>query len=576
MEFIEFRAKKRGLNQKEAQGISDNAGISKKTVFQYLCDSTEYTEDPSKLDELFGDVLEWLEGEGYRAECITESIGLTCETDVYSRLGGLGEKLSSVFMPFYRSANLEKLIITTKPDDVGLLEKLSATYGGRFFKVCVCNGGLWESLQDLYVRPFLLSQQAKKLSLESVDGTQVQDVREDSETRKLYRDLVNAGMARNASDIHFLPCSDTCQVLYRIDGVNHIYTEIPKNVLEKISNIIKVDAKIPNRSPREALDGKIRYSPSGGKVPNDAIDLRVSLIPAKAGMDISVRYLSSKLFTFEQLGMTQANIDQFIELLNLPSGMVVMVGPTGSGKSTTLYTGLAYIHNSLRNIMTAEDPVEILMDGISQFDVDSDEKSKFTFSDALKASLRHDPDVVVVGELRDADTAALAIRAANTGHLVLTSLHTNDSLSVFERLINLGVEPYSLGEVIAAVMSQRLVRRLCPVCKQAYEFDLSTDEAKKYGFKQEDKTITLYRPVGCVKCGNTGYHGRVAINEILRIDSKLRDFIQRHATRNSFEVELHNRHFRTMFHDGMEKVINGITSLDEMKCYANDSLSFKG
>lgn len=563
------------LDQKALSELRDNAAIAKRTTFQELLvngKSEHYNIDFAKLAEVSKKAAE---NSGNELVVLEQTAGLGCDREVYEAMGGLTESIAKQFIPLRSRESGKRIAVMLCPDNEVLMDRITRAYKGSAFCIGICDLGMWGSLYRMYVEPLLLGRMAFTFSSTIDSSTAISDKSKDSDARKLYTKLLNVGVAQRASDVHFLPCTNECKVLFRIDGHNHEYTTIPKDVAERIANILKADGAITAPNPHMPLDGKVRFSPSQGEKPNDEVDLRVSIIPTRAGSDLNVRYLSEKLYTFEELGMSSENISQYKELLELPSGMVIQVGPTGSGKSTTLYAGLSYIHNTLRNIITIEDPVEILMDGISQIDVNADNKGGLTFSEALKACLRHDPDVVVVGELRDNATAFEAVRAANTGHLVLTSLHTNDSIGAFERMINLGIDPYSLGDVMAAVMGQRLVRLLCPYCKQEYMFDLKSDAARFYKLPNEDRQIKLYRPVGCVHCNNTGYHGRVAINEILLVDSGLRQLIQKHAMRSYFEDYLRKSGFRSMYQDGINKVIAGITSLEEMTMYAKDMIAFK-
>lgn len=576
LSFLDFVKTRELLDQKVLQGVSDTASMARASFYEQLYKSPNTADAMVKYETLSMWFKAFAKQNGIPCKEVSETKGFSCDTAIYDTMGGADEKISSELVPLISESNQLSIAVTNKPDDELLLDKIARVYGDKKYYVGICSPNLWTSLQQLFVEPELLSKRAQQMTVSSVDMGTSTDVIKDSEARRVYRELILVGIKRGASDIHFIPCTDICQVLYRMDGINQHYIDIPKMVLEKVVNIIKTDGGIPVRNPKEAIDGKVRFNTAEHGEEVNEIDLRVSIIPTKAGPDLNIRYLSSRLYTFDELGMTASNIKAYKDLLDLPSGLVIQVGPTGSGKSTTLYAGLSYIHESLRNIITAEDPVEILMDGISQIDVDSEANSRFDFSDALKACLRHDPDVVVVGELRDKPTALLAVRASNTGHLVLSSLHTNDSIGAFERLINMGVEPYSLGEVVAAIMGQRLVRRLCPFCKKSYELDLKSEQARYFGLPNKQGTMVFYKPVGCVHCNNTGYKGRIAINEILLVDSKLRNLIQRHAVRSVFEESLRNSNFKSMYEDGLDKAVAGITSLEELYKYAADTLAFKG
>lgn len=576
MKLFDYLKNKQTYSAKWLSDLRDSAALAKRSIFQELYKAPSSAEYFMDFDSLAALAAEAAALDGENLQVLTETAGWKCDEMVYAAMGGYNEQLVRDFIPLVNNEEGKRFALTTCPDDEIFVERVTRAYKGADFDWAICSQAMWPAIYQLYVEPLLLGQVSYRLSAVLEKSTTISDKARDSEARKFYTTLLNAGITRRASDVHFKPKSDRASVLFRIDGHNYWYTDISLEVAERVGNLLITDGGISTENPHDPIDGKVRFSPSQGAVPGDEVDLRVSIIPTKSGADINVRYLSDKIYTFDELGLSASSVAQYKQLLDLPSGLVVQVGPTGSGKSTTLYAGLAYVYKSLRNIISIEDPVEISMEEISQVDVRAEGKSGLTFSKALKACLRHDPDVIVVGELRDEATAFEAVRAANTGHLVLTSLHTNDSIGTFERLINLGIDPYSLGDVMAAVMSQRLVRRLCPYCKQPYTLNLKSDLARQYGFPNEEREVTIYKPHGCVKCNNTGYHGRTAINEVLRVDKGLRELIQRHAVRSYFEKYLKESHFKTMYQDGLERVLDGTTSLEEMSVYLHDPLAFKG
>lgn len=552
----------------------DDSAIAKKSLFQTIYGDVQGLKYGVPFDRLSNLVQEYYKQEGNTLEVITSTAGTTCNGEMFKRFPTPMADLSLFFIPIVSKG--VNYALTTKPDVEEFCNVIRNAYDSQSYHIAVCSPRMWDSFRALFVEPLLIASMAKEVVEKDPNASTGTSVSNDSLARKIYMKIINIGIQRRASDVHFIPCTNHCDVIFRIDGINHYYTQIPKDMSVRICNILKNDGPISDTTPNHPLDGKVRYSPSQKKTPGDEIDLRVSVIPSKSGPDINIRYLSDRLYSFDEIGMTADNIQRYKDILDLPSGLVVQVGPVGSGKSTTLYAGLNYIHSTLRNIITVEDPVEILMDGISQIDVLSGGKNPLTFADALKACLRHDPDVVVVGELRDQPTAFEAIRAANTGHLVLSSLHTNDSIGTFERLMNLGIDSYSLGEVIAAVMSQRLVRRLCPYCKEAYILHDGAPEYGMYNLPASLAPLKLYKAVGCPHCNNTGYNGRIAINEILVVDPVLRNIVQRHAVRSKIEEHLRNIEFRTMYHDGIDKVLSGVTSLAEIDKFNRDIIAFKG
>lgn len=504
------------------------------------------------------------------------SKGLTVDMDVIKLLGGTQLITSLKAMPL-RDREHNLLLVFYVPDERYNLSLIQQKLERHKYKKYVCTEDLWLAMWSIYMSPIMLAAQASKLS--SIQTVTNETQSQTSEAKSLFMQFIIEGYQMRASDIHFIPCSNHCDLQYRVDGVNFLYCTIPSDVLSKVNNLLRQN--VASAKPYQPIDGKLSYRmPTDGK----NVDLRFSIIPGMFGADINIRFLSNEKMTFEELGMTPVNIQRYKSILDLPQGLVVMVGPTGSGKTTTLYSGLSYIRESMANIIAIEDPVEITMEGITQINVSSannDEIGHLTFPEALKASLRHDPDVIVVGEIRDNATAEEALRAATTGHLVIASLHTNDSISVIERLRHMGLESYALGEVLVAIMGQRLVRRLCPKCKEEYVFTVGHADHLKWGLP-EGKTYTLYKPVGCEYCSNKGYRGRIAINEILEVDTDLRDLIQRHVMRSEIEQYLSipredgSSKFVSMYSDGMHKVISGVTSLAELERLARDRTAFKG
>ena len=445
--------------------------------------------------------------------------------------------------------------------------------------LAICNNHILGMVYSLFVEPAIISSKAQQIATSMTGDSDSAKTRADSETRQLFNAFLSVGIKLGASDLHFIPCEAYCEVQYRVDGRYEKYDTIPLPLLQRVNNIILTDSGVGvGKDPHKPIDAKFRFSPSQGKVNGDEQDIRVSIMGAHAGPDIVLRYLSSRLFSFDDIGMSVRNVKLYKHLLGLPQGLVIQVGPVGSGKSTTLYSGLDYIHKMHKSIITAEDPVEIKMDGITQVDVDPLGQKNMTFADALRASLRHDPDVVVVGELRDRDTAEEALRAANTGHLVLTSLHTNDAIGVFERLINIGMDPYSIGEVLAAVIGQRLVRRLCPKCKRLVTIDPDDPKYKEFHLAGYwgHQPRQIYEACGCSECRNKGYKGRVAVNEVLVVDSTLRYDIQCRSKRTKYEDYLKKTRFETIYADALNRVADGTTSLEEIRHIAEDTMAFKG
>lgn len=521
------------------------------------------------------DLLQWtVEAGGPGYEILENTKGFNTDGEDYNKIGGVEQCLRLKIMCIRRKQK-PLCVVTCRPDDVSLIVMLNKAYGAGNYTIGICSNSIWNAIYSLNVEPLFIEARAKKLEANSdVRDRQFHQVK-DSEARSIYNHIIGLGMTRRASDIHLIPTSENCLVLYRIDGTNYQLMAIPLGTAERVANILLSDGNVAQKGDNVPLDGKIRYKHPDARDDSEVRDLRFSIMPATKGKDVNIRFLNNTLFTFDELGMTKKNVKTYERILSMPQGLIMQVGPTGSGKSTTLYAGLNYIHeNSLRNIITVEDPVEIFMDGITQ--VSTNDVAKLNFARVSKQFLRHDVDVGVIGEIRDEETALEAVRAATTGHLVISSLHTNDSIGVLERLIRLGIDPYTLSEVLIAVMGQRLVRRLCPCCKEAYTLEHDSPRLQQFGIVSENKaSMTFYKSVGCEQCNNLGYRGRIAVNEILIIDRTLRDLIQRHETRKNIEDYLQSTDFETMFEDAKRKAVQGVTSLEELEPMCSDTLAYK-
>lgn len=549
----------------------NNSLKNRRTLFEeLLVNCGQYEMDEKQVLQLAEAA-----GEG-EVRVITTTKGLSCYLKGYRDLGGVEQCCTAQILSVTDEEDTI-VFIMMRPDDPALLHKIDRAMNGVPYSLAVTSTFIYKTLHDTDVEPLRIEAMSSKLDADAREARSVRSGGEkrESEARTIYNRMLNLGIDRGASDIHIMPLQNKCHILYRIDGVNYKLMEIPKEIGERISNILCTDAGVQRRGELTAADGKVRYIPQGDdRTDTKPRDLRFSLLPSTKGIDINVRYLNDKTYTFEQLGMTPKNEQLYKELLARPQGLIMQVGPTGSGKSTTLYAGLQFVRTqNLRNIITVEDPVEITMDGITQ--VTTNDASGLTFANVIRQFLRHDVDIGVVGEIRDEETALEAVRAATTGHLVISSLHTNDAIGVFERLIRLGIDPYTLGDVLVAIMSQRLVRRLCPHCKEPYELPLNSSRARFFDLPEGDGTMTFYKAVGCEHCHNMGYAGRIATNEILQIDSAIRHKIQTHAPRQEYEQYLRSKGYETMYQDALSKAKLGLTSLEELEPMKADTLAFK-
>ncbi|PWU07628.1 MAG: secretion system protein E [Verrucomicrobia bacterium] len=369
---------------------------------------------------------------------------------------------------------------------------------------------------------------------------------------KFVNQIMREALAQRATDIHVEPLGGDLRIRYRVDGVLR-ETPIPPQIAllqDSVISRLKIMANLDIAERRMPQDGRISLQLAG-----QPIDVRVATIPSVNGETISLRLLGQEIFNFARLGVNASLEATLRELLALPNGIILLTGPTGCGKSTSLYTFLASLNTQDRRIVTIEDPVEHKLSGIIQIAIKPE--IGLTFASALRSVLRGDPNVIMVGEMRDPETAETAIRAALTGHLVFSTLHTNDSIGGITRLIDMGVEPFLVGSAVRAFIAQRLLRRLCPHCKIPDESDFQ----QELGFSANSP---IFKPVGCEACGNTGYQGRIAIYELCRVTSALQHLIQHKAPTSELKELAMSEGMRLLRENGWERVREGITSLAEV------------
>ncbi len=368
--------------------------------------------------------------------------------------------------------------------------------------------------------------------------------------------IISQAINDKASDIHIEPWAKEVLVRYRIDGVLHEIMRLPKHIHPPMVSRIKIMANLDIAERRKPQDGKIHL-----KHENKEYDLRVSTVPTVHGEKVVMRILdkSSVMLGLDKLGFLPEIREKLEWLISKPYGMILVTGPTGSGKSTTLYACLNKLNTGDKNIMTIEDPVEYQIPGVNQVNVNP--KAGLTFASALRAFLRQDPDIIMVGEIRDRETAQIAIEAALTGHLVLSTLHTNDAPSAATRLIEMGIEPFLVASALLGVLAQRLARTICPNCKEAY---IPPKEAlKDLGLTMIEEEYTFYRGRGCDLCKGTGYKGRTGIHELLIITDSVREAILRRASAAEIRRIAKEEGFKTLQDDAITKVLMGITTIEE-------------
>ncbi len=372
---------------------------------------------------------------------------------------------------------------------------------------------------------------------------------------RLINGLISEAVKIKASDIHVEPFEQRLSVRLRIDGVLQEIASLPGRIAPLLVSRIKVMARLDIAEKRVPQDGRLSLT-IGGK----ALDVRISTLPAQHGERVVMRLLDKSLdhFHVDQLGMGTEILAAYRKALSEPNGIVLVTGPTGSGKTTTLYAGLTQLNDKSRNILTVEDPIEYALEGIGQTQVNS--KVEMTFAAGLRAILRQDPDVVMVGEIRDVETAQIAVQASLTGHLVLSTVHTNNAVGAVTRLRDMGVEPFLLASTVKAVIAQRLVRRLCGTCKQSHE---PSDAERELLKVQSGQPVTLYRAAGCPACKNTGYSGRIGIYELLVVDDDVRALIHDDASEDRI-AKVTSANIKTLLQSGFHQVLAGTTSIEEV------------
>jgi|DewCreStandDraft_4_1066084.scaffolds.fasta_scaffold03592_3 type IV pilus assembly protein PilB len=408
-------------------------------------------------------------------------------------------------------------------------------------------------LEEIFKNKEKIEGQEDELAVED------QNITEDSApVIKLTNAIISEAVKKRASDIHLNPYQKNLVVRYRIDGVLQTQKSPPKHYRDAIISRIKVMSKMDIMEKRAAQDGRIKI-----KVQNKIIDLRVSVLPSIYGENVVMRILDQEglMLDLSKLGFEPFELELYKEAIQSPYGLILHTGPTGSGKTTTLYSALSTINDISRNIMTLEDPVEYQLPGIVQIQINHD--IGFDFSTALRSVLRQDPNIMMVGEIRDKETADIAIKAALTGHLLFSTLHTNDAPSTVIRLIDMGIDPVYVGSAVRLIVAQRLLRKICPNCKK--EYNPTDDELQKIQVKREQiEGIKVYVGEGCPNCNGSGYRGRVAIYEIMSMTPGISDLVFRKANLNELTDQAIKEGMRTLRGVAIEKWKNGITTIDEI------------
>ncbi|MFA6909330.1 MAG: GspE/PulE family protein [Patescibacteria group bacterium] len=454
-------------------------------------------------------------------------------------------------------------IAMNNPDNVEIVELLKKRLGAPIQASYATAEDIKEALRHYRKNIQEEFSDILKRHVEQADKAQA----EDAPIIAIVDMLISYAYENRASDIHLEPHDQTLVVRYRIDGVLHDVADIPKRLQEPMVSRIKIVSSLRTDEHQAAQDGRFQKNIDGEKV-----DVRVSIVPISEGEKVVMRLLSqgTRRFSLEELGMESRDLAVIQDALKKPHGMILATGPTGSGKTTTLYAMLKILNTRTVNISTIEDPVEYDIEGINQIQVNTG--TNLTFTDGLRSILRQDPDIIMVGEVRDQDTAKIAINAATTGHLVLSSLHTNDATTTFPRLLDMGIEPFLIASTINVVIAQRLVRRIHRGCIESYvptqielahiQRILGEKEMQMHNIKR--KGARLYRGKGCDVCHGTGFEGRIGIFEVLHMNEHVRSLVMARSNAEDIRSAAMSEGMTTMFTDGMQKVLQGATTLEEV------------
>ncbi len=470
----------------------------------------------------------------------------------------------------------EVVVATADPLNVEAIQQLKLCYERPIHLVVTSSDEIAKAINA--IRTSLMSDRSSALSdsgkKEEADEHQLKiDVTDSDDDDAPIIRYVNAiifkASSERASDVHIEPFEDKLKVRFRVDGVLYDVATEDKAFQASIISRVKVMSGLNIAEKRLPQDGRI-----GLKIAGKEVDIRVSTVPTQFGERIVMRLLdkSGAVLDLDQLGISTKVLDAMKKLIQKPNGIMLVTGPTGSGKTTTLYACLTYINKPDLNILTVEDPIEYQLDGVGQMQVNP--KIDFTFASGLRAILRQDPDVVMVGEIRDTETAEISIQASLTGHLVLSTLHTNDSAGAVSRLLDMGVEPFLVSSSLLGVLAQRLVRKLCKHCKVAYE--ITDEELKELNINPAElENRVAYRPGNreCSHCQSTGYSGRLGIHELLMIDDEVRSHILQRMDSNTIKTAAMKRGFETLRADGGRKVLQGLTSVEEVLMASHDDMA---
>jgi general secretion pathway protein E len=504
-------------------------------------------------------------------KALGQQLGLPYQSD----LGDIDRELAlklpisyakkAVVLPLRRD-NGAVLAATSEPLNLSTLDDLSALLG---YDIALClapSETILDTLNRLHSEDMNKAEDTVQemeeedlsfLAAELDEPTDLLEVTDDAPIIRLVNSLLSQAIRERASDIHIEPFEKEMVARFRIDGILYNILTIQKRFQASIASRVKIMSGLNIAEKRLPQDGGMRI-----KIGGRDVDIRVSIVPTAFGERIVLRllYRESALLPLDQIGFSGDTLSRFNAMIERPHGIILVTGPTGSGKTTTLYASLSKINSPDKNIITIEDPIEYQLKGIGQIQVNA--KIQLTFAAGLRSVLRQDPDVILVGEIRDSETAEIAIQAALTGHLVFSTLHTNDSAGAVTRLIDMKIEPFLISSSVIAILAQRLVRVLCKECREPYQ--MTPAEITELEFKAGAEGATVYRAKGCEACFNTGYFGRSAIYELLTVDDEMRQLIMKNSDASMIKSLAMERGMRTLRQDGAAKVLEGVTSVDEV------------
>jgi type IV pilus assembly protein PilB len=452
----------------------------------------------------------------------------------------------------------ELVVGVTDPGDVVALDDVRAATGMIIRPVVVARSEVRRIIERLQREDSDLTDMVDTIEEQS-SAAAATSANDDAPIVRYVNNLIEQAIQNRASDLHLEPTEDDMRVRYRIDGVLHELDTVPRGVMAALTSRIKIMSGVDITERRVPQNGRITV-----QIRDRSVDLRTATLPTVWGEKIVLRVLDTGGIELDvgKLGFTEANHARYAESFTKPHGMLLVTGPTGSGKSTTLYSTLAQISQPTINIITVEDPVEYRLRGVNQVQVNH--KAGLTFAAVLPAILRSDPDVVLIGEIRDRATAQLAVEASLTGHLVLSTLHTNDAPGAVTRLTEMGIEPFLVGSSLDCVLAQRLARRLCDWCKEAYAPTALELDAARWPVQDLKVPEMLYRPVGCRNCANTGYRGRIALHEVMPISPEIEALAIKRAAAGEIRAVAVAQGMYDLRADGLAKAVGGLTSIREV------------